>query len=323
MLNQDKELLRWLEQGQRSRITFGQLGALLALRESPSIADLHRGHVSQAVNARQKLVRLERALETGPLTQSINNRTQLSAAGLEAVAEFHSLCTRLREIGIRGSLSRTTISIGAGDTLIQTAIGPVLGRLAKGKEVRWVTRNLRAADICQQLREGKLTFGLIRSLDFPTVSGLMKVREYSGSDLTLIAPLSLAEQPTVPKVFQMLHENKIPLLQQGTSWSALRERINQRWNTGRELAELEPAVQFETHAQAVIATNEGDGWCVVPTLLARTYRNPKTIQRDLKMSGPNEEIALVVSEKHIGRDPIRLNMLTALRQQLGIALRTP
>lgn len=318
MLAEDAELIKWLGRGPLARATLGQLTTLLSLWDAQSVAAQH-DHASGAVNARQKIERLEEGLDLGPLTQLIRNRTQLTSTGREVATEFRVLAARLFALSQSNQPVVPTLVIGSVDALIQTAISPLAAFMARDKTSRWRILSLRASDINRGLAEGILHFGVLRSADFVPGPHVEELRRYPGHDLAILAGKNIGISDPAALLDRLAAE-PAHFIQQGSSWAPIRKRIVERWSVGGLFSQLEPAVACDTHAQAAAAIGD-DGWTIVPAPVARMLARPGMFQRSLKLTDSTDDVSLVASARHGTYSGNRGRLVETLKRKLGSALR--
>jgi DNA-binding transcriptional LysR family regulator len=263
----NRDLVKWSRKGQREGVTLGQLASLLELCDRESVAAMAPGSPGLAVNYRQKLERLEKALGVGRLTKRVGNATQASDLGRRVGGEVRLL---LMELGRKGSamIQETTWVFGAGDTWLQSVVIPTLARWPKAAtEARWQVTNLRTGPLCDALREGKVHFGLLRVADLRDETSLEQVRVYPGVGQSVVisgSPLLGTLREAVTWAVRESH----PLIQQGSSWPAYRAILAETL-VDKSIDNLEPSVVCETHPQAAGSVANGRGWTIVPNIVSR------------------------------------------------------
>jgi DNA-binding transcriptional LysR family regulator len=272
---------------------------------------------SQAVNYRQKLDRLETALAVGPLTRRTAKATQVNEVGHKVAGEVRLLLRELRAIEERPAQNQTWV-IGAGDAWLQSVVVPALARIAAtGTREIWEVCNLRVGDVCRALREGRLHFGFIRTADIREDDCLVNARVYGGPTYSVLAGAA-ADAPISPQhLIQWLRKNKRPLVQQGSTWRPLRERIGKRLRAGTLLAGLEPSVICETHPQAVAAAMRGTSWCIVPTSMALFMVSKEMRVAEIGSKDADDDMALVTYARHTDKVPRAKEALDVLKVALG------
>lgn len=321
MHGKDFELVQWANSRLRSKVTLGQLVALLELYGSESVAAINQSSVSQAVNYRQKLNRLETALEMGPLTKRVGTATQLNDKGQRVVGEVRLLLRELCAIGSRTAVPRAWI-VGAGDAWLQSVLVPVLAKMAKSSpHDRWEVCNLRVIEVCQALREGRVHFGFIRKADIRTDDCLEIVRVYRGPTYSILAG-NAADAPTsAPLLIEWLRKRKQPFVQQGSTWASLREKIDNRLGSGLNLTSIEISVVCETHPQAAVAAAHGDSWCIVPTNIANMMADRRSRCAEIARTDSGEDMALVTYSRSTEKLPGAGTAQETLKKEIGAALR--
>lgn len=274
----EKPLQQWLHRRSANldKATLGQLVTLLELVSAESVASMSKDQptrvaaASAGVNYRQKLARLELALGIGRLTRRVGKVTRPTEAGIRVAGELRLFLDELRAIESRKAPAPTWI-VGAGDAWLQSIIVPALTDLSVSRpEWRWEVRNLRSQEIRAELRDGVLHFGFVRSAEAAADSHFDQGARISISSYRVIVGKAQNAPSDAKALVKWAINNNRPLAQQGSTWTALRERISKSLGLVKEMASLEPHVRCETHPQAVVAAQAGGGWCIVPHSLGRT-----------------------------------------------------
>lgn len=284
---------------------------------SESVSAMGDQSVSQAVNYRQKLDRLEAALGVGPLTRRIGSATQANEVGQRVAGEVRLLLRELRAIEEQPTQSQTWI-IGAGDAWLQSVVVPALAKIAAhdAREI-WEVCNLRVGEVCRALREGRLHFGFIRAADLREDDGLEKIRVYGGPTYSVLAGAAVDAPMSPQNLIQWLRKKKRPFVQQGSTWKPLRERIGKRLRAETLLAGLEPSVICETHPQAAAAAMRGISWCIVPTNMARFIVGKELRVVEIGSMDSDDDMALVTYARHTDKLPKAKEALKILKSALG------
>lgn len=318
MLTNDSELLKWAAKGQRMSVSLGQLVTLLELCGSESVAALAPNSTSHAVNYRQKLDRLEKALGIGRLTKRVGNATQPSDLGRRVAGEVRLILLELSKNSASKGNEITWV-FGAGDTWLQSIVIPTLARWPKvGTTERWEVANLRTRALCDSIREGRVHFGLLRVADFEGEIGLDQVRVFPGVGQCVImsgAPPFGTLREAIVWAIQERH----PLIQQGSSWIAFREMLAET-TTEKHLAELSPSVICETHPQAAGSVVNGRGWTVVPSIVARCIDPSRATVWQVSRSKGADDVALVVNMRMLAKLSGGVDAANALKLELGLTI---
>jgi DNA-binding transcriptional LysR family regulator len=318
MFQNEKELLRWAKKGQRPGVTLGQLLTLLELCESESVAAMSGGDVSNAVNFRQKLDRLEKSLEVGRLTTRSGKVTRPTELGKGIAAEVKALLLELAKKS-QASKREATWVFGAGETWLQSVVVPTLARWpVKERRKNWQVTNLRKSDLCAGLREGKVHFGLLRNADLVDEPSLEVVRTFPGAGYSVVisgAPMI----GTLTEALQWVRRENHPLIQQGTSWPAYRAALAEPMGTP-DLEQLEPNVVCESHPQALASVTNGRGWTVAPSVVARRLQAPAVVVFELPKTRTNDGMALVICRRMLSKLDGGLDAVDALKRELGLTI---
>jgi len=318
MSSNPTDLFRWLHRRDShvEQTTLGQLIILVELAGGASVAAIgqRRGRrdASTAVNYRQKLNRLERSLGLGRLTFRDGSVTRPTETGRRVAREAELFLQELRNIA--APAATPTWLVGSGEAWLQSVIVPAVVTLAAA--ARWEVRNLRAREIGEQLRAGKLHFGFLRVDDAREMTGL----EVTGAAIPLpgykIMVHGGACAPSAPaELVRWLIRKRLPLVQQGTTWPPLSELIDRQLGLRGALRSLEPQVLCENHVQAANAVAEGDGWCIVPAVLGRKA-SPAVRTISLQASEV-DHAGLFVYPRAIARFAAAEQAREQLRRELG------
>lgn len=313
MFQTGKTLQQWLHRRAPNldKATLGQLVTLLELVSSESVASMSKGQptrvaaASAGVNYRQKLARLELALGIGRLTRRVGKVTRPTEAGIRVAGELRLFLDELRAIESRKAPAPTWI-VGAGDAWLQSIIVPALTDLSISRpEWRWEVRNLRSQEIRSELRDGVLHFGYVRSAEVTADTQFDQGARTSISSYRAIVGKAQNAPSDAKALVKWAINNNRPMVQQGSTWPALRERISKSLGLLKEMASLEPHVRCETHPQAVVAAQTGGAWCIVPQGLGRA---PVPESRNALIDpGPNPDTMVLIHyaralRKHAGAD---------------------
>lgn len=313
----DKTLIKWAEKGQRPSVTLGQLVTLLELSGRESVAAMAPDSASNAVNFRQKLDRLEKALSVGRLTRRVGNVTQVNETGRRVAGEVRLLLTELGKRTTAAGKEMVWI-FGAGDTWLQSVIIPTLARWPSGTTARWQVANLQSRPLCDALREGRVHFGLLRIADLAADSGLDEVRVFTGVGLSVVmsgAPAFATLQEAVGWAIRERH----PLIQQGSSWSAFRKTLAEY--VGEEVtASLEAAVTCETHPQAAGSVANGRGWTVVPSIIARNVERSAVVVWQVSQKRTSDDVVLVKCSRVLDKFSGGTEAANALKREIGLTI---
>jgi|GEM_PF-2997173 len=319
MSTTDRELLNWAQKDQRPGVTLGQLVTLLELSEKESVAAMASGSESDAVNYRQKLDRLEKALRIGRLTKRVGKVTLVSELGRRVAGEVRLMLLEFAKGSGRGEKADIWI-FGAGDTWLQSVVIPTLARWPKVKDAaRWQVANLRNHSICEALIEGRIHFGLLRTADMPTGHALHVLKTYPGAGYTLVISGAgkMLENPA--KALEWITEKNHPLIQQGTTWHVISTALSEV-GLSESLKSKEPDVICETHPQAVNSVVNGRGWAVVPTVVARHATGIDVQSIEVSRSKPTDEISFVTNLRVLEKLNGATSAADALKHELGLTI---
>ncbi len=318
MLTNDSELIKWARKGSREGVSVGQLITLLELTGSESVAALSAGSTSHAVNYRQKLDRLEKALGIGRLTRRVGNATQPSELGRRIAGEVRLLLLELSRKS-NATSQETTWVFGAGDTWLQSVVIPTLARWPKaGAAARWQVANLRTHALCDAIREGRVHFGLLRVADLADEVGLDQVRIFPGVGQCVV----MSGCPAVGSLREAISwatKTGHPLIQQGSSWAAFREILADAM-ADKALVNLEPSVICETHPQAAGSVMNGRGWAMVPSIVARNIEPSRATVWQVTRSKGEDDVALVVCRRVLEKLSGGADAANALKLEIGLTI---
>lgn len=295
----DPSLTKWLRPKAKKldRATLGQLLTLMNLVGAESVAEVGRqtknsnSLTDAGVNSRQKLSRLEDALQID-ITKRIGKCTRPTPAGIRVAGEFRLFLQELRNISTRKADTPTWI-IGAGDAWLQSVIIPALAKVTQSHpEWRWEIRNLRATDVRAGLSDGLLHFGFVREAEISTGVELTVGTRVRLESYKIIVGNAPGAPKTAKELVRWVLSNKRPLVQQGSSWSAIREQLGKAVGMEEELAKVTLQIVCISHPQAITAVEAGNAWCVVPSGLGRNL--PSTCHHCLVKVGPTPDIMALV-----------------------------
>ena len=317
-------LLAWARRRGDSlfKVTVGQLVTLLELCGSESVAAMGGRSESQAVNYRQKLHRLEKALGVGPLTKLQGKRTRVTSAGAQIASEVRLLLQEIRSAGEAECAVISSWVLGAGDTWLQSVIAPALAELGvEHDEWRWEMRSLKAHDVCSGLREGTLHFGFVRVGDAERHPGLELSRPFEVGAFDVFAgECTGAPRQPVDLLRWLVREGR-PLVQQGSTWGYLRDSVARSLKENKLLKGIEPTVRCETHTQAAVATLQSKSWCIVPSALTALYNKPSVRVCRVVSCERGSEMALATYHRSLAKFSDGLRARDELRKALGRAMR--
>jgi DNA-binding transcriptional LysR family regulator len=320
------ELTQWLRHRLKAldRATIGQLITLMNLVGAESVAEVGRRTkkantlTDAGVNARQKLTRLRDALEIGDLTKRVGKYTKPTDAGKRVAGEVRLFLQELRAIDTREAKVPTWI-IGAGDSWLQSIIIPAIAKLLESHpEWRWEVKNMRAADIRSGVRDGELHFGFFRDAEINAEEGFNVGTRVSLESYRIIVGNALAAPKTAKELVRWVISENRPLVQQGSTWRAIREPLANSLGLNKELESLPLQVACETHTHALAAVTTGLAWCVVPSGLGRIL--PPHCRSVAVKLGPKPDLLALVQypralRKHAGHDKAWDALSTAIRAE--------
>lgn len=323
MHQNDLDLMKWAHRRSENlfKVTIGQLVTLLELCGSESVAAMGGSSDSQAVNYRQKLHRLEKALGVGPLTRLDKKNTRANPAGVRIAGEVRLLLQEIQTT--EGGDRKETPSwvLGAGDAWLQSAIVPALAELShQHPEWRWEVHNLKAHDVCRGLREGELHFGFVRTEDAARYAGIELSRGFDVSAFAILAGNAAAAPDAPVEFLRWLTRKNRPLVQQGSTWTHTRAAVVRILKEPKLLAKIDPQVVCETHTQAAVAALQSSSWCIIPAALSGLYSNKNTQVRRIEGNHEVSEMALATYPRFIGKFPDGLRARDDLRKAVGRAL---
>lgn len=325
MSDPDPTLTKWLRPRLKNldRATIGQLLTLMNLVGAESVAEVGRrfanaNSMSDAgVNSRQKLARLEEALRVGKLTKRVGKFTQPTPAGVRVAGELRLFLQELRTVATRKAEAPTWV-VGAGDTWLHSVIIPALVMVMKSHpEWRWEIQNLRASEIRSGVRDGVLHFGFMREAEIGTESDFSVGARVYLESYRIIAGSAVAAPKSAEELVDWLLENKRPLVQQGSTWNAVREQLIKMVGKKDQFNRLKLQVTCETHGQAIAAAETGNTWCIVPSGLGKTL--PASCRTAVVKVGPKPDVIALVYylralNKHADSDPALSEFSNAIRK---------
>lgn len=319
MSSSENNLIRWAQKDQRPGITLGQLVALLELSGRNSVADIADGSARDAVNYRQKLDRLEKALGIGRLTQRNGTVTQVTELGRRVAGETRLLLMELSK-GARLSAQKQTWVFGAGDTWLQSVVVPTLARWPKtAAAARWQVANLRSHAVCDSLSDGRIHFGLLRRTDMPAEHGLRVLKTYPGVGYSLVISGAGRRFDGPTDALKWIQDERHPFIQQGTTWLGLAKAFVSD-GLGHALEEMEPDVVCETHPQAANSVANGRGWTVVPSVVARHIDRQDVQILAVTRSKPVDEVAFIANVRVLEKLSGAVAAADALKHELGLTI---
>jgi len=318
MFKNDSSLARWANKGRRAGVSLGQLVTLLELTGSESVAALAPGSASDAVNYRQKLDRLEKALGIGRLTQRVGNATRPTELGRRVAGEVRLLLLELSRKSAATNQEMMWV-FGGGDTWLQSIIIPTLARWPHvGAAMRWQVTNLRTHALCDALREGRVHFGLLRLEDIRDEEGIQPLRTFQGVGQSVVMRGG-PDVKTVREAIQWAMREGHPLIQQGSSWGAFREILAEAISD-KDMEVLEPSVLCETHPQAAASVINGRGWTVVPDIVARNIESGRASVWQVPRIKGADDVALVTCTRVLEKLHGGMETANALKLEIGLTI---
>lgn len=287
------------------KATLGQLVTLLRLIESESVADLGRGKkgkkfASAGVNARQKIVRLERALRLGRLTRRSGRVTVPTDIGTRVAGEARLFLQGLKATQDDRSPSQTWV-LAAGGAWLQSIIVPAISRLARKRpHWRWELHDMRARDICNGLRNGEVHFGFVRVEDARRFPDLSVTRPFAAGKFLVVAADAKSAPATAAALIRWLVANKRSLIQQGSSWKPIADKVEHELGLHGDLVQLVPQVSCTSYFQSLAATEFGSSWCIVPASLERFVAKHLRVA-PIDIGSEADEVALVIYRRAIDK----------------------
>lgn len=269
---------------------------------SASIAELGGDRVSQAVNYRQKLARLEAGLGIGALTECVAGSTRLNRTGEQVAGELRLLLRALSALEQPPSYP-SRWAIGAGDAWLQSVIVPALAAMPTNPTVVWDVYNLRSSEIVRGLKEGRLHFGFLRAADLRSENRIAIQRTYSGTGLELLVGHAATAPLTMRELLGWLVKSDRRFVQQGSTWRPLRQQLTSMASWSLYMSRREPEVTCETHIQAASAAAQSGSWCIVPTTIAELFVAPELRRVPILPAAPADDMVLAVNTRNNDRLP--------------------
>jgi DNA-binding transcriptional LysR family regulator len=159
---------------QRKGLSVERLHALILLSEHGSLIKAAKGDFGLQSRYSHYLRELSGFIGT-PLTRKEGRSIRLTPAGEELAGLVRTQFRTLLEFQGRAVGSVQQVVVGAGDSLLQWLLIPVLGSMRQpGKKQSVKVESLRTVDLVRRLQEQRLDFGLIRCNAVPV--GLSSVQ---------------------------------------------------------------------------------------------------------------------------------------------------
>jgi DNA-binding transcriptional LysR family regulator len=320
MEKNDHALISWAHRKSASlnKVTVGQLVTLLELCGSASVAAMGGSSDSDAINYRQKLDRLEKALGVGRLTRIEKNRSRPNELGQRIAGEVRLLLREIQAAEQGMQEERPTWIVGAGSAWLQSAIVPALIELSQNQtKWRWEVRNLRAEEICRGLKLGEIHFGFVRTKDAEKHVGIELSRPFDVSAYAIIAGKAEGAPARPAELLQWLVRQKRPLVQQGSTWIPIRKTVEKILGKPGLFEQCDPQVTCDSHTQAAVAVLESPGWCIVPASLAKLYKNRSCQISLVAAKDVVDEMALATYSRVLTKLPDGLGARDELRKAVG------
>ena len=239
-------------------LSFDRLRVLVEVHDAGGIAKAAPGDPVRQSQYSRQLRELSEFFGT-EVARRQGRQLKLTTQGIELAelvrAQLHSLQD------FRATCRSETVDymIAAGDSLIHWLVIPRLGAvLRKAPTVRFATSNLRTNEIVQQLKDGRVDFGVIRK---DALTAPLKSAPLGMLSFTAVAPKGLVAtraHPTLRDLFSLL-----PFAAH-TSDGQFTQKLR---DVAKSLkTDLRPTLICQSFPQALTAVQSGGFGAVLPTL---------------------------------------------------------
>lgn len=157
-----------------------------------------------------------------------------------------------------------SLSIGAGNSVLEWLVTPMLGRLRKElPSVEVALLNRRTQDIVRDLQELKLDIGIVRA---DAVEGRLKTATYCRLDYALFMPEAWSKGSSDTELLKRLKDCPLALLADGMFRQQFDEVVR------HEKLKVQVAVSCSSFTQAAELLESGEFATVLPTAAIRRLR---------------------------------------------------
>ncbi|MBI2518154.1 MAG: LysR family transcriptional regulator [Opitutae bacterium] len=239
-------------------LSFDRLRVLVEVHDAGGIAKAAPGDPVRQSQYSRQLRELSEFFGT-EVARRQGRQLKLTAQGIELAELVRAQLHSLQDFRATCRSETVDYTIAAGDSLIHWLVIPRLGTiLRKAPAVRFATCNLRTNEIVQQLKEGRVDFGVIRkdALMAPLKSAALGVLSFTAVvPKTLVATRS---HPTLRDLFSLL-----PFAAH-TSDGQFTQKLR---DVAKALkTDLRPTLVCQSFPQALAAVQSGGFGAVLPAL---------------------------------------------------------
>lgn len=236
---------------------------------------------------------------------------KLTAQGVELAELVRSQLHSLQDFRATCRSETVDYTIAAGDSLIHWLVIPRLGAvLRKLPTVRFATCNLRTNEIVQQLKEGRVDFGVIRkdALAVPLKSAPLGTLSF-----TAVLPKSLVPARGSPSLRELFN---LPFAAH-TSDGQFSQRLREAAKALR--TELRPTIICQSFPQALSAVRSGGFGAVLPTLALKDLEPGSYVELPADgLSGLNRSLVLAWNSRLPRIRPNAKKVIELLQHQLRL-----
>lgn len=239
-------------------LSFDRLRVLVEVHDAGGIAKAAPGDPVRQSQYSRQLRELSEFFGT-EVARRQGRQLKLTAQGIELAELVRAQLHSLQDFRATCRSETVDYTIAAGDSLIHWLVIPRLGAvLRKAPAVRFATSNLRTNEIVQQLKEGRVDFGVIRkdAMVSPLKSAPLGVLSFTAVvPKTLVAP---RRHPTLRDLF-----SSFPFAAH-TSDGQFTQKLR---DVAKALkTDLRPNLICQSFPQALAAVRSGGFGAVLPAL---------------------------------------------------------
>lgn len=242
-------------------LSFDRLRVLVEVHDAGGIAKAAPGDPVRQSQYSRQLRELSEFFGT-EVARKQGRQLRLTPQGIQLAELVRAQLSSLQDFRAECRAESVDYTIAAGDSLIHWLVIPRLGKiLGNQPPARFATSNLRTNEIVQQLKEGRVDFGVIRK---DALSAPLKSSPLGSLSFTAVVPTGLSPTRVSPSLADVL--GRLPF--------AIHTSDGQFTQKLREVAkamktEMRPALICQSFPQAMAAVRSGGFGSVLPTLAVK------------------------------------------------------
>lgn len=251
----------------KSGLSLDRLQTLCEVADKGSIGEATKGDSNRQTQFSRQISELEKFFGVDLLNRD-SRPHRLSDAGRELATMTREYLRNLDDFQARCGEKPVHLVIGAGESIIQWLLMPMLGQLAKEIPDAIISmRNLRTSDIVEELLNGDIDLGLVSKAAISPPLKTIGKWEYS---YRLFVPRNVPLEAKKKLGIRQLADLPLALIQGGGQFRKQLERLARE-----EKTDLQLKLECSSYAQIATAIRSGDYCGFLPHFASRYLPEPE------------------------------------------------